>query len=120
MGTKRTVTSIEIDQKTHSPRKKKKERKKERIKKHTHSIFFCFDLTSPSLCPHAGLSASLHLQLLLIFYFFVGRERERGEIIPMSEYKAKILIPANLMSRLIRSFCDMSFFPPLLNRICHI
>ena len=120
MGTKRTVTSIEIDQKTHSPRKKKKKRKKERLKKHTHSIFFCFDLTSPSLCPHAGLSASLHLQLLLIFYFFVGRERERGEIIPMSEYKAKILIPANLMSRLIRSFCDMSFFPPLLNRICHI
>ena len=77
MGTKRTVTSIEIDQKTHSPRK---EKKKERIKKHTHSIFFCFDLTSPSLCPHAGLSASLHLEVLLIFFiylFLCGGERER-------------------------------------------
>lgn len=88
MGTKRAMTSIESDQKTHSVGKKREKKEwKERETNRTavSCVFFFFDSTACSLYPHRGLSASLGSKATLI-----------PGIIPVSEYKAKNLIPANL------------------------
>lgn len=93
MGTKRAMTSIESDQKTHSVwRKGVKRMKRGGNKPHSClAVVFCvfffafFYSTAASLYPHRGLSASLASKATLI-----------PGIIPVSEYKAKNLIPANL------------------------